>query len=197
MRLMKQAMAVLGTVVVIAVVLVLVTPKTAHSIAAAMVEIVPGATTHLGTTESNLVSLVCNLGAVPSGGGTSGVCDAVDATGGVNRSGYQVPTGFTLIVTDYEWQQTVALQSNAFSPTVPNTYLRDFFESITGSSSELFFPVPLLPQQSCALADKSGLAYGREHFTTGIRVASGLTIYDNLSSLSVGSAALQGYLVPN
>jgi hypothetical protein len=40
MKLLKQAMAVLGTVVVIAVLVALVTPKTAHAIVATMVQVV-------------------------------------------------------------------------------------------------------------------------------------------------------------
>jgi hypothetical protein len=40
MRLLKQAMAVLGTVVVIAVLVAVVTPKTAHAVVATMVQVV-------------------------------------------------------------------------------------------------------------------------------------------------------------
>jgi hypothetical protein len=40
MRLLKQAMAVLGAVVVIAVIVVLVTPKTAHAVIATLVQVV-------------------------------------------------------------------------------------------------------------------------------------------------------------
>jgi hypothetical protein len=171
-------------------------PPTAHALVATLVQIVPGASTHVGTTESQLVSLVCNLGAIPSGGGESGTCEAVDPTGGVSGSSYQVPTGSTLIITDYEWQQTLNLSPTSSGLTTPGTYLCDNFLQFKATS---LFPIPiaLLPQQSCALADKSGLAYGREHFTTGIRVASGIEVFDNLSALSLGSAALQGYLVPN
>jgi hypothetical protein len=196
LRILKQVLVVLGTAAGIAAILVLVTPKTAHSLVATLVQIVPGTSTHVGTTESQLVSLVCNLGAIATGGGLSGTCEAVDPTGGVSGSSYEVPAGFTLIITDYEWQQTVNLSSTSSGSTTPGTYLCDYFLQFKATS---IFPIPitLLPQQSCALADKAGLAYGREHFTTGIRVASGIEIFDNLSGTSLGSAALQGYLVPN
>ena len=197
MKLVKQAMTVLGILVVITAIVALVTPKTAHAIVATMVEIVPGGTTHVGTTESNLVSLVCNLGAIPRGGGLSGTCEAVDATGEVSGTAYQVPTGSTLIVTDYEWQLTLPDDPNGCCrATTPDTYVCDFFYTAGGSGIALVI-VPLLRQQSCALTDSKGLDYGREHFTTGIRVASGVIVYDNLAGLSIGSAALQGYLVPN
>lgn len=197
MKIVKRALAVLGPAALIAVIFMLVTPKTAHSIVATLVEIVPGGTTHVGTTESNLVSLLCQ----PSflGGGVGGACQSVDATGSVSgaASGYFVPDGSTLIVTDYEWNLTVAENpNNCCRASQPGSYLCDFFLQFRANG---FIPEPaaLLPLASCALTDNSGLAYGREHYTTGIRVASGIGIFDNLAALSLGSASIQGYLVPN
>lgn len=70
MRLLKQAWTVFATVVVIALLLAIVSPKAAHAVAAARVQIVPGTTTHVGQNESQLVSLLCNASCVavdPSG----------------------------------------------------------------------------------------------------------------------------------
>lgn len=55
----------------------------------------------------------------------------------------------------------------------------------------------LLPIPSCALVDTTGFVYGKEHFTTGIRVGSGVTVADFDAASHLGFAAMQGYLVPN
>jgi hypothetical protein len=54
MRLLKQAMAVLGTVVVIAAIAALVTPKMAHAIIATAVQVVngPGNPVPITTTDN-------------------------------------------------------------------------------------------------------------------------------------------------
>jgi hypothetical protein len=54
-----------------------------------------------------------------------------------------------------------------------------------------------LPIASCALVDTAGFVYGKEHFTTGVRVGSGVTIADFDAASNLGFAAIQGYLVPN
>jgi hypothetical protein len=64
MRLLKQAMAVLGTVLTITALVAIISPKTAHALAAALVQIQPGTTTHVGQNEGQLVSLFCQTGAL-------------------------------------------------------------------------------------------------------------------------------------
>jgi hypothetical protein len=72
MKLLKQAMAGLGTVVVIAVIAALVTPKTAHAIVATAVNVVnpsatPVPTSNVGpTNEPFYVRLCTNCADVPS-----------------------------------------------------------------------------------------------------------------------------------
>jgi hypothetical protein len=95
MRLLKQALGLLAALVVLAVIVAFVAPKRARAVAAALVQIVPGTTTHVGQNESQLVSLTCQSG--------NDFCNAVDPGGNVSTSKYVVPTGYTLIVTDWEF----------------------------------------------------------------------------------------------
>jgi hypothetical protein len=62
MNLLKQVAAILGTVTMIAILIAIVSPKTAHAVTALLVQIEPGTTTHVGQNESQLVSLQCNVG---------------------------------------------------------------------------------------------------------------------------------------
>jgi hypothetical protein len=39
--------------------------------------------------------------------------------------------------------------------------------------------------------------YTHEHYAAGIRVGSGITIFDEVASIDRGNAFVQGYLVPN
>jgi hypothetical protein len=94
MKVLKQALGGLRALTVLAVV-AFVAPKTAHALAAALVQIVPGTTTHVGQNESQLVSLLCGNGIA--------YCGAVDLSGPTSASPYVVPSGYRLIVTDWEW----------------------------------------------------------------------------------------------
>src|ERR1700679_4396314 len=95
MKLLKQALGGLGALTVFAVVVAFVAPKTAHALAAALVQIVPGTTTHVGQNESQLVSLLCGNGIA--------YCVAVDLSGQTSADPSGTPPGSTLIVTDGEW----------------------------------------------------------------------------------------------
>jgi len=177
MRLLKQALAVLGALVVFAVIAALVAPKRAHALVAALVQVVPGTTTHVGQNESQLVSLVCFSSykyCVPIS--TSALTSPSD-------SAYVVPSGYTLIVTDYQWYSTGS------AGTVSEDFL--FNSSVAVSGGNGIFA------SGAVIADKNGNTYGHEHFATGIRVASGVTIADFAAFESKGSANVQGYLVPN
>ena len=70
-------------------------PRTAHAVVGALVQIVPGTTTHVGQNESQLVSLACEQG--------TEYCVAIDPEGDYSTTGYVVPSGYTLIVTDWQW----------------------------------------------------------------------------------------------
>jgi hypothetical protein len=56
---LKQALGVLGALVVLAVIVAFVAPNRARAVAATLVQIVPGNTTHVGQAEGQLVSLFC------------------------------------------------------------------------------------------------------------------------------------------
>lgn len=173
MRLLKQTLAVLGAVVVVAVIVAFVAPKRTRAVAALLAQIVPGTATHVGQNESQLVSLTCL-------GGTS-FCNTVSSTGG-EGSAYVVPAGYTLIVTDWEW---LGFPGTAGALTT---------DSLLNANGEPLQP-PLAT--SSALGDRNGFAYGHEHYATGIRVGSGVTIEDDLTAVFEGNAQIQGYLVPN
>jgi hypothetical protein len=174
MRLLKQAMTVLGAAMIVAMLVAVIAPKKVHAVVATLVQIVPGATTHLGQNESQLVNLACGTGA----------CELVDASGALSGSAYAVPTGYTLIVTDYEWATTSA---------VPGTVQEDWLIN--------YNVVPVVTEfnlsNSTTIADKTGRACGHEHYTAGFRVASGTTLADSDGIDGLGSSFVKGYLVPN
>jgi hypothetical protein len=170
----RKLLSTLGGIFVAALLIAALAPKAARGVAAALVQIVPGSTTHLGQNESRMVSLYCISG--------NSFCNSVDSSGNIASAAYQVPAGFTLIITDYEYKVVLA--------SAAGQYLCDSF--LNASTDSVFTNVP-----SCALADSSGIVYGKEHFTTGIRVGSGVTLLDFAAGSHEGSADMQGYLVPN
>lgn len=174
MKLLKQALAVLGTLVVVAVMVAVVTPKTVHAVAAALVQIVPGPATHVGQAEGQLVTLECANFSV--------FCRALDSSGNRASTDYTVPTGYTLVVTDWESVYTSGYPQGDYSCD---------FLTTSASANPLF--------QSCTLVNQTGSTYTKEHFTTGVRVASDLEITDGFASgtFTNGIAYVQGYLVPN
>jgi hypothetical protein len=176
MNKMRKVLTALGGVFLAALLLAALAPKVTRAVAAALVQIVPGTTTHMGQNESRIVSLYCIAG--------NNFCNAVDASGNVSTAAYEVPAGFTLVITDYEYKYSAASAGDAGQ-------LRcDEFYNVSGVLS-------LLPIASCALVDTNGFVYGKERFTTGIRVGSGVTVADFDAASRLGFAALQGYLVPN
>jgi len=92
MKLLKQAMAVLGTVVVIAIIAALVTPKTAHALVATFVQVVNTPTSAVPTMQApaaaQLYQSIC-FGTF-SGGGFAASC-----------SFPSVPAGKTLFVESF------------------------------------------------------------------------------------------------
>jgi hypothetical protein len=172
MKLLKRAWTVFSTLVVVTLLVAMVMPKTAHALAAALVQIVPGTTTHVGQNESQVVSLTCQPGI--------NYCSAVDPEGNVATSAYVVPAGYTLVITDY--------QSSLYFPKYPNQQISDFLFSQDANKALIF---------TQGLTDKDGVGYGHEHLTAGVRVGSGVTPIDFEASTSSSSAWAQGYLVPN
>ena len=175
MKLLKQALAVSGAMSILAITLALIAPQRVQAVAAAFVQIVPGGSTHVGQYESQLVSLYCPMG--------YSSCFAVDSNGSVNSTvPYVVPTGYTLLITDYEWTQ--------FRLTAPNSVVYDNLTAEQGAAVHTFVA-------SGTSTNNSGDAWVHDKFTTGIRVGSGVQLTDSLALGNAGWAYVQGYLVPN
>lgn len=149
-------------------------PRTVHAVVATLVQIVPGATTHIGQNESRLVSLTCNL--------SQSTCVAIDSTGVQGSTNYVVPAGYTLVITDYEWNQEVG-----------GTAGREVCDQL----AVLIDGFPQTLTLTCTTAGATGLGYRADHFTTGIRLASGLSVFDVGANNGQAIAFIQGYLVPN
>jgi hypothetical protein len=181
MRLLKHAMAVLGTATMVVVLMAVVAPKTTHSLAAALVQVVPGTTTHVGQNESRLVSLLCAGRDVFS----VNPCQEIDPEGKVSNTSYVVPSGFTLILTDYEWQVVV---TSPVCGTAGDLTTDQLHNAKTGDPYATVL----------SIADPIGHSYGHEHYSTGIRVGSGVMLDDFQGNENhCGFAYVQGYLVPN
>ena len=174
MRILKQAMAVLGTVTMIVVVMAVVAPKTARSTVAALVQIIPGSTTHVGQNESQLVNLLCIRG--------NSFCNSVSSSGAIAGGAYVVPSGSTLIITDYSWEKFLSSAGFLSTDCLTNT-------TVFGACINI--------STSTTLADRDGATGGHEHYSTGLRVASGVTLLDQNVAFGAGFASVQGYLVPN
>ena len=173
MNVIRKTVSAFGGIVLAALLITVFTPKAARAIAAALVQIVPGTTTHVGQHESQLISLRCFEG--------KAYCSEVEADGTADESTtYVVPKGYTLVVTDYEWQV------NSPSGGLLGDYLYNFEVGTFNAS--------------VAVAVQTGVdynAYGHEHYATGFRVGSGVKLADSQAFNSTGGGYVQGYLVPN
>ena len=170
MKRLKQALGGLGALTLLAVVVAFVAPKTAHALAAALVQIVPGTTTHVGQNESQLVSLLCN---------NENGCYSIDTTGAISLTTYYtVPTGYTLIITDWEWE------SRSLSGRASDGLLN----KVTNAG---------LVNSQAFVASGASAAFVHEHYLTGIRVGSGVQLLDLSADEGFGESDVQGYLVPN
>jgi hypothetical protein len=69
---MKKMLSALGGIFPVALLIAALTPKATRGVAAALVQIVPGTTTHVGQNEGQLVSLFCPV--------ASKNCFAIDPT---------------------------------------------------------------------------------------------------------------------
>jgi hypothetical protein len=114
-------------------------------------------------------------------------CSQVEIDGNIlsnESTPYVVPKGYTLIVTDYEWQ------GSANGPGLISDFL--YNPAISPGSSEF--------TAGAAQAIPTGVdynAYEHEHYVTGVRVGSGVTLADFQAEANSGASLIQGYLVPN
>jgi hypothetical protein len=173
MRILKQALSIAGALFVVVVAFAVIAPRRAQAVAAALVQIVPGSATHVGQYESKLVSLNCVYGV--------SFCQQVNPNGTTTTTEYTVPAGYTLVITDLEWV--------IYGGSGEAGYNACYFFIAEGTGAYI--------NDACAIADKNGTAAGKEHFTGGVPIASGVVLVDPNAGNSQGSSNLQGYLVPN
>ena len=163
-ELLKQALGILNALVVLAVIVAFVAPNRARAVAATLVQIVPGNTTHVGQAESRLVSLECIDG--------KAYCSQIDVEAkGDESTPYVVPNGYTLIVTDYEWQGT--------SPS----------GGLIGDSLVILMSSDFNVSEAEAIQFDVDTPYGHEHYVTGFRVGSEVTLTDVRANTSTGIAS--------
>jgi hypothetical protein len=100
MRLLKQALAVLGAVVVFAVAAAIVTPKKVHALVATLVQVsntvaAPAITENVPNLASQHVAIYCPVGAQ---------CQPIGPGGAFNSSApdYTVPAGQNLVITSID-----------------------------------------------------------------------------------------------
>jgi hypothetical protein len=168
MNIIRKIASTFGYVVIVALLISALAPKATRAVAAAFVQIVPGNTTHVGQYESQLVSLYCNETA----------CYPLDANAALDiKTPYLVPTGYTLIVTDWEWTSTEILGGYAGNSLI---------NANGGGYTESF-----------AAANGLTTAFAHEHYASGIRVGSGVELQDLAAYDGFGIGHVQGYLVPN
>ncbi|MFZ0639521.1 MAG: hypothetical protein WA020_12110 [Candidatus Acidiferrales bacterium] len=173
MKFAKRLLMVAGAVAIAGVLSVALVPRAVHAVVATLVQIVPGTTTHVGQNEGQLVSLEC-------GTYYTSYCNAVDSDGTLASAVYVVPSGYTLIVTDWEWSGN--------GGAAQGSYTFNSLRNVAGGDFAL----------SGALVTTAGTStYNHEHFATGIRIGSGVTMEDSLAAIGDGFSFVQGYLVPN
>jgi len=185
MKLLKQAMAVLGTVVVIAAVVALVTPKTAHAIVATAVQVVnteanPAGTEDISKAASQIVELQCLLASAEQV--TS--CENHSAANGLGPGAYTVPAGQTLVISSVDISAL---------PAGPGTTAIALFQDHLGEREVWVVPSTSVTQLQFP--------------SSGIPISSGSTLLiqnvsDNTSITTNGTTAqvamvIHGYLTSN
>jgi hypothetical protein len=140
-----------------------------------------GAATHVGQPETSLVNLTC----LTSAANATGECTQLSKPDGTTSSGFTIPTGEALVITDIEWSLPFGNGPGALaSENLAYCQLSSFNCNIIASVS--------------ALGDNKGIVAGQWHFASGIVVAAGQKIFVDAfqGSGAANFATLQGYLVP-
>jgi hypothetical protein len=172
MRLLKQAMAVLGTVVVIAAVVALVTPKTAHAIVATAVQVVNTSANPVPVASVSIpaVQIVTFTGNEVPNSGTADVHGPFDVSGFSTirlSAGVSLPTisPFCIVmpngcsigaITD-----TVALIG---LDSVGNSYVLDSFTVLGGNSTSRTYQLPGTSVEIAISASCGGACNGSTNF---------------------------------
>jgi hypothetical protein len=174
MRLLKQALTVLGTVVVIAIIAALVTPKTAHAVVATAVNVV---NIPLPVTTPNSVAIECEP-AFPS---TTNTCDPnsffkLNSDGTQQNTAFVIPSGQVFVITDVQWAADSATQLTLLTQPV-----------VSGNAPLLYFGFS---------TGSGGNPIGStDHFTTGIVVSQVPKAFANATTANVELIILRGYLL--
>ena len=180
MNVIRKAVSALGGIFLAALLVAALAPKATRGIAAALVQLVPGTTTHVGQNESQLVALNCAMG--------NNFCNAIDPQGVVDTTtAYVVPAGYTLIVTDYEWTRFI------ITDLEPGELL---FNSLISVPSGPGISIHTIVNSTAVTANVGGAAI-HDRFVTGVRIGSGVKLADVQAINNLGWAYVQGYLVPN
>ena len=116
MKLLKQALATLGALVVLAAIVALIAPQRVHAVAATLVQIIPGSATHVGQNESKFVNLDCTNGCP--------FCSELLPDGSTGSFPYAVPSGSTLI--NYGLRMAGFLPYWTFGDRLLNEFFRDW-----------------------------------------------------------------------
>jgi hypothetical protein len=179
MKFAQRLLMAAGAVAIAAILSVALAPRAVHAVVATLVQIVPGSTTHVGQNEGQLVALTCSQG--------QGYCLRQSPSGGfLSLSPFAVPAGYTLIVTDYNW-----VYNSSTCPTPGGLCPGDQLENLSATIGGYFAMVEYVVSQS------NGGAVGHQHFTSGVAIASGVTVTDSAANSNVGNSTVYGYLVPN
>ncbi len=178
MKFAKRLLMVAGAVALSGLLGVALAPRAVHAVVATLVQIVPGTTTHVGQNESQLVALICSSG--------QSSCVRENPSGAPSVSPFVVPAGYTLVITDYNWvfRPATCPSPGGFCPG-------DLLLNLNVFAGGYF------SMQAFVLSQPDGSAFALQHFDSGVRVASGVTVTDEAAHSSVGSSTVFGYLVPN
>lgn len=179
MKFAKRLLMVAGAAAIAGVLSVALVPRAVHAVVATLVQIVPGSTTHIGQSETQLVALTCAQG--------QSYCLRESPSGGfLSLSAFAVPAGYTFIVTDYNWYYI----SNT-CPTPGGLCPGDELTNLNATIGGYF------AMTEDVLSQSNGSAFGHQHFSSGVAIASGVTVTDVAANSGTGGATVYGYLVPN
>jgi len=195
MKYAKRMLMVAGAVALAGILGVAITPKAAHGIVAAMVQVVNSSSSPVAVTTAtnpgNSVTLEC-----VSPSGFEGVCTPLDygelnSDGSIRGTPYTVPAGQVFVITDVEWSVSggAAGESSAVYLTT---------QTSPGEPGTIGFPTApfLYIGGGNAIATK-GPTVHTDHFTTGIVTTSVpfAEALDNDYDQSITHVILRGYTV--
>jgi len=154
MRLLKQAMAVLGIVTMIVVLVAVVAPKATHSMVAALVEVSNTATAPATTEDiSHSASQILNIFCYSAPFSTAAACYTI-APNGTTSLFTSVPTGYNFIITSIEFNPTSPKSGTSLVVDALCGYAVTGFSVSSDTSTVLAFPTSGIPVgPGCPVSD--------------------------------------------